>query len=190
MIDAEDLAFGEARGDGIVDLAARGEIRTKRLFERETNVGRCKPDRGQAGNYRFEEIGGSRQEDRQGGLVVADRLGKLREAFLIIDVERDVIEPGEKAVRHFLVEEIVGQIFLERLAREGAETLGIEVRSRGTDDLEVGGKQSIRIESVERRQQHSPGKITGRAEHQESGRFFSHGLDVTSEARNGIEFRF
>ena len=189
MIDPENPVFGEARRDRVVNLLARSEVGAERLFQRQTNIVGCQPNRLKSGNDRFEQAWRGRQEDSEARFLVADRLGQPGKALFVIDVERNVIEPGKKAAGDFFIEEAIGQMLLQRLAGEGAEAVAIQVRTGGADDVEIRREQPIRIEAVERGKKHSAGQVAGRAKHQECGRFVSHGADVTSNARNGSEFR-
>ena len=181
MIDPENPVLGESRGDRVIDLAARSEVESQGLFEREPDIVRGKADCGKASDDRLEQARCGRQKDGEPRFVITDRLGEFGEASLIIDVERDIIEPGKESRCDFLVQEAIGQIFLERLAGEGAEAVGVEIRPRGADDIEIGREQPVGVEPVERRKQHAAGEIAGRAEHQESSGFVSHARRVTSE---------
>ena len=66
---------GESDGDGVVDLAARGEVRAERLFEREPDLFPGQPGAGQPGNDRLEQAWRGRQEDRD-ALGGVDALGE------------------------------------------------------------------------------------------------------------------
>ena len=189
MVDAENPVLRKARGDRIVDLAARGEIGPERFLECEADIVGRQADRREPGDHRLEQAGRGGEKDRQPRLVAADRLGEAVETALVVDVERDVIEPGEETRRDLLVEEAVGEMFLKRHAGEFAERLGIKGRASRADDIEVVAEQPVRIEPVERRQQHPASEVAGRAEHQESGGFVGHARGVTSGKRNGSEFR-
>src|SRR3954452_12817781 len=58
-------------------------------------------------------------------------------------------------------------MLLERSPGTVAKALVIEVGARCADDTQTVGQQPVRIETVERGQEHPPRKVAGRAEHHE-----------------------
>ena len=84
------------------------------------------------------------------------------------------MEPLQEPLGDALLEEAGGQMLLERGLGALAKGCVVELRSRGPDDPQVGRKQPIGIEPVERRQQHAPGEIAGRSEQQQGGCLLRH----------------
>src|SRR3546814_7334571 len=72
MVDAEGAVLGEDLGDGIVDLAARLQVVTERLFEPDPYVRAREPRRFEPFDRRPEQRRRGRQEDREPARGVAD----------------------------------------------------------------------------------------------------------------------
>src|SRR3546814_17328325 len=65
MVDAEGAVLGEDLGDGIVDLAARLQVVTERIFEPDPFVRAREPRRFEPFDRRPEQRRRGRQEDRE-----------------------------------------------------------------------------------------------------------------------------
>ena len=71
----------------------------------------------------------------------------------------------------------------QRLDRAGAEGGVVELAARGGDDRQVGGKQPLGVEPVERGQQHAVRQVAGRAEQQQMRDFVDdHRASLTARA--------
>ena len=96
MVDAKGAILGKSRGDRVVDLAARFEVRPERLFKRHAHCRTSKPGRLEPVDGRLEQRRRGREEDRDTVARIADALGEPTEARRILDVERDVVKPVEE----------------------------------------------------------------------------------------------
>jgi hypothetical protein len=55
MVDPERALLGEMSGDRVIDLAARGEVRTERFLERQADGRAGEAGRGKSLDCRFEQ---------------------------------------------------------------------------------------------------------------------------------------
>ena len=85
------------------------------------------------------------------------------------------MKPREEALRDTLSVETVRQMLLQRLVGACTKSIVVELGPRRSDDPEVGRKQAVGIEPVQRWKQHAPGKVARRSEHQQGRRFFHEG---------------
>ena len=92
----------------------------------------------------------------------------------IVDVERARNGAGEEPLGDPFLIEARRQMLLKRRVGALAEGLIVELGPRRADDPQIVGQQPIGVEPVERGKKHAPGKIAGRAEHQEGGGLLDH----------------
>jgi hypothetical protein len=189
MVDPERALFGKGGGDRVVDLAARFEIRTERLFERQ-------PDR-RAGQARGREpVDGRpeqgwcrRQENCQPVGRIADRFGETGKSGRIADVERHVPQSLQEARADFVIVEAGRKMVGKRLLRLLAKAVVVKLGPGSADDRQALGEQSVGVEPVEGRQKHPARQVPGRSEQQQCGNFIGHAALYAAAAGNAAEFR-
>ena len=168
MVDAEGPLLGKGSGDGVVDLAAGGEIAAQRLFQRQADGGAGQADRGEAVDGRLEQ---GRAVDRKiaspGEQSPTARPGNL-EIFQTVSIDSDVAQAVEEALRDILLVNAFGEMLCQRLPRPLAKLTFAELGA-GRADGQAQRQQPVGIQAVERRQQHSPGEVAGRPEEEQGG---------------------
>ena len=161
MVDAENAAFGKGAGHGIVDLAGTGEVGAQRFLQANARSCVRQTGLGQAFDSGFEKAGRGGQEDRDLASL-ADFLGQFGIAVRRRHIELAVLQTVEEAGHAAAA--VGWQEFLDRFAREIAKFAIAHLGTCGADDPEIRRQQFVGIKGAERGQQHSPRKVSGRAE--------------------------
>ena len=84
------------------------------------------------------------------------------------------MQPFEEALGNRFIEKLAGKCSLIASSRPFPKGSIVEFGPRRADDPQVVGQKPIEIEPEQRRQEHAPGKIAGRAEHEKGRGLFPH----------------
>jgi hypothetical protein len=155
VVDAEDLALVDHGGDGGVGDLGALQVATQRLFQDQACVGT-----GQAGGLqrlagRAVETGRQREEDDQRA-VRADAVGQLLGVGVAGDVGGHVVETIGEALPDPLLDR---RAFAQLFAHQRLVAVRVMVRARHTDDPQIMRQQTIKLEEIQRRQQHPQGQV-------------------------------
>ena len=173
VVDAEHLVLAEGVGHGVVDVQEGRQVAPDRLFQNDAAV-----LFGQTGGlHRRYDAGVQRRGHGQerGDLAVAHLVLQRFQAVGRGGVHRQIIQPRLHPRPAVLVPRLVGLgLGLHRVVDLGDIVVGAFVRTRGADDLQPVGQQTVVLEEIQRRQQHAHRQIAAAAEQNES----RHGLSL------------
>ena len=84
------------------------------------------------------------------------------------------MQPCQESVDLAFVLAIIGQEFAQGLFGKVTETLVVMLAAGSAEDAQIGCNQLIRMQGIERRQQHTPRQIPRRAEQQQGLAMLAH----------------
>ena len=135
-------------------------------------VGQASPAPSSPSIVGLNNDGAVEKKDRDSVAWIADRLGKPLEPRRILDVERHVMQPFEEALGNRVVKKLAGNA--PSIASAPFPKGSIVESVRAVPMIRRSSGEAIQIEPEQRRQEHAPGKIAGRAEHEKGRGLFPH----------------
>ena len=108
MVDAEGPLLGKGSGDGVVDLAAGGEIAAQRLFQRQRTVGQVRPTEARPSMVGLNKDGAVDRKIASPGEQSPTAAANL-EIFQTVSIDSDVAQAIEEALRDILLVKAFGR---------------------------------------------------------------------------------
>ncbi len=165
MVDPEDLLLGEDPADRIVDGARRGEIMADRLFQHDPGLAAVQAEIRDPLADRAEQAGRGREiEHPDPILAIGQSRGQLAPAGFAGGVDRDMIDPIEKAGEALGLDIGVRQMLVQGRLDQLAIGLTIQIAAGNPDDPGLRRQLLIAVTVIERRHQLAPRQITRAAE--------------------------
>jgi len=183
VVHAIDAVLVEHLGHAVVDRRRAGQVLADRLFQH--HPGACV-----GGAVCTECVARRHVEARRGAQVVehvavaqVGHPGRERlHGGRVVDAGGGVVQPFQQAAKGGVVAFDGRDAFVDRIGDQVGEGLAVEVAARAAEDAQAGRQQVLRLQAVQRGQQHALREVAGGAEdgQQGSGRGSRHagGPDV------------